>query len=153
MNRALASLLAGVIFGLGLSLSQMIDPARVRGFLDLSGAWDPTLALVMIGALAVNLLATRIVLRRSQPLLDQRFHLPERQGLDWQLLSGAALFGVGWGIAGYCPGPALTSLSFANSSILTLVIAYLVGTGLTQWLLKQNRRRCENVDGGKPLRH
>ncbi|MEH6626010.1 MAG: DUF6691 family protein [Motiliproteus sp.] len=135
MKKQIAALTAGILFGLGLSLAQMIDPARVLGFLNLAGAWDPTLALVMVGALLVNIPATRIILKQPQPLFDGHFHLPKKQGFDWQLLAGAALFGIGWGLAGYCPGPALTSLSFADGAVVVLVISYLIGSAITRWLL------------------
>ncbi len=130
-----AALAAGVLFGLGVSLAQMIDPVRVLGFLNLAGAWDPTLAMVMMGALLVNIPATRIILQQPQPLLDRHFHLPQKQGLDWPLVLGAALFGIGWGLAGYCPGPAITSLSFADGGVVVLVVSYLMGAAISRWLI------------------
>lgn len=137
MNKPIAALFAGLLFGLGVSVSQMIDPARVLGFLNLNGAWDPTLALVMVAALAVNIPATRLILKQPRPLFDGHFHLPGRQGFDIKLLLGAGIFGVGWGLAGYCPGPAITSLSFADSSIIALVVSYVVGTVMTRWLVSE----------------
>lgn len=109
-----AALAAGLIFGLGLILSQMVSPMKVLAFLDITaawvGAWDPSLAFVMGGALLVTMLGFRLVLRRPAPLLDSSFRLPAATSLDTSLIGGAALFGIGWGIAGFCPGPALTAL-------------------------------------------
>lgn len=108
----LAAALAGALFGVGLAIGQMVDPTKVLAFLDPIGGWDPSLALVMGGGVGVTLLSFRWVLRRKSPLLDTRFHLPGRSGVDAPLLGGAVLFGLGWGLAGYCPGPALTALAF-----------------------------------------
>lgn len=105
------SLLAGVLFGFGLALSQMTNPAKIIGFLDFSGHWDPTLALVLAGAVLVTLVSFRFILRRSQPVLDTQFHLPTRQNLDARLIAGAAIFGVGWGLAGLCPGPGIAAIA------------------------------------------
>ncbi|WP_114394546.1 DUF6691 family protein [Oleisolibacter albus] len=130
MARLISSLLAGLLFGAGLALSGMIDPAKVLGFLDVAGDWDPSLAFVMGGALAVTLLGYRLVLRRPHPLFDAAFHLPSRRDIDARLLGGAALFGIGWGLAGYCPGPALASLGFGGRGVLTFVLAMLAGMAL-----------------------
>ena len=111
--RAFGSLLSGTIFGFGLALSGMMNPARVRGFLDLSGDWDPTLAFVMGGAMLVMAAAWLVQRRLARPAADRDFHLPETQTIDAPLLSGAVLFGVGWGLAGLCPGPAIASLGTA----------------------------------------
>jgi uncharacterized membrane protein YedE/YeeE len=121
------TLLAGAIFGAGLSLSGMIQPARVLGFLDFTGAWDPTLALVMFGAVTVHFVATRFVLRRGAPLMEERFHLPTRKDADPRLLFGSAIFGVGWGLAGYCPGPGLTAAAAGSFSAIVFVGAMLAG--------------------------
>lgn len=130
MARLISSVLAGLLFGAGLALSGMIDPAKVLGFLDVAGDWDPSLAFVMGGALAVTLLGYRLVLRRPHPLFDAAFHLPTRRDIDARLLGGAALFGIGWGLAGYCPGPALASLGFGGRGVLTFVLAMLAGMAL-----------------------
>ena len=127
MARSLASLLAGVIFGLGLTISGMVNPAKVIGFLDLAGDWDPTLALVMGGALAVALPGLALVRRRQRPLLDESFQVPSRKEIDPRLLGGAALFGVGWGLAGFCPGPALAALASGLAPVLIFVAAMIVG--------------------------
>jgi uncharacterized membrane protein YedE/YeeE len=121
------SLLAGVIFGAGLAISDMVNPARVLNFLDFAGHWDPTLIFVMAGGLAVTTLGYRLIFRRSAPLLDQKFHLPIRQQIDLPLIGGSALFGVGWGLAGICPGPAFADLVTLDPKILLFVAAMLVG--------------------------
>lgn len=125
--KSLVALLSGLVFGLGLSLSGMTDPARVQGFLDLAGLWDPTLGFVMAGGLLVNIPAYWLTRRRSQPVFERRFYLPTRQDLDARLLIGAAIFGIGWGLAGYCPGPALASLSNGLPIIIGFCIAMLAG--------------------------
>lgn len=122
---------SGILFGLGLALSQMIDPQRVLGFLDVAGDWDPTLAFVMGGAVLVTVVAFRFILKRPHPLFSERFYLPTRRDIDAPLLLGAAIFGIGWGIGGYCPGPALTSLVLGGLNPL-LFIAAMVAGSLTQ---------------------
>lgn len=133
--RLLAALAAGALFGFGLSVAQMIDPAKVLSFLDLFGTWDPSLAFVMGGGLAVNALLTPFILKRGKPLLAEYFQLPKKVQIDARIIIGGIVFGVGWGIAGYCPGPMITSLSFANSDILTVFAAFVVGTFGTRWFL------------------
>ena len=130
-----AALISGTIFGFGLALSQMINPAKVLGFLDVTGAWDPSLAFVMAGAVAVTLVSYRFILKRDLPVWGDRFFVPTGSDLDGRLLGGAALFGVGWGLVGYCPGPALASLVYALPQTVVFVIAMLVGAALTRaWL-------------------
>lgn len=131
--RALAAFLAGLIFGAGLALAQMIDPSKVLAFLDILGAWDPSLALVMGGAVVLAALGFRGILERPRPLLDTDFHLPSSTRIDRKLVQGALLFGIGWGAAGYCPGPAIASLGFANAEALWFVPAMLAGAGLQRW--------------------
>ena len=121
------SLLAGIIFGAGLTLSDMVNPARVLNFLDFAGSWDPTLMFVMAGGLAVTTLGYRLVFRRGAPVADPRFHLPIRQQIDLPLVSGSALFGVGWGLAGICPGPAFADLATLDPKVLLFVAAMLAG--------------------------
>ncbi len=118
---------SGLLFGLGLSVSAMVNPAKVIGFLDLAGNWDPSLALVMAGALAITLPSFQLILKRDRPLLESRFYLPTRTDVDRQLLGGALLFGLGWGLAGLCPGPALAALVTLNESIWLFVAAMLAG--------------------------
>jgi uncharacterized protein len=134
MNRApiaFVGLAAGLIFGVGLVVSGMTDPAKVRGFLDFTGSWDPTLAFVMAGAIAVHLPAYRLIRGRPAPVLAASFHLPTRQDIDAKLLVGAALFGVGWGLGGYCPGPAVASLALGGPAVTTFVAALLGASWLT----------------------
>jgi uncharacterized membrane protein YedE/YeeE len=117
----------GLLFGLGLAVSAMINPAKVIGFLDLAGSWDPSLALVMAGGLAVTIPAFRLVLKRDRPLLEARFFLPTRKDFDRRLIGGAILFGVGWGLAGLCPGPALTALVTLDGTIWLFAAAMVGG--------------------------
>jgi len=139
--QGLASLLAGAVFGVGLTVSQMIDPNKVLGFLDVTGPWDASLLLVLGGAVTLSTVLFRRVLRRARPVLDDHFHLPTTSVIDARLLTGAALFGVGWGMAGYCPGPALASLGFANPEALWLLPAMLVGVGLQRWLDQRQKSK------------
>jgi uncharacterized membrane protein YedE/YeeE len=128
----------GLIFGFGLLLSGMSDPAKVLNFLDLggiaSGRWDPSLAFVMAGAVAVTFVGFRLVLRRPRPLFAARFHLPTRRELDLRIVAGPAIFGVGWGLAGFCPGPALTALGFGTRAAFVFVAAMLAGMWLARVL-------------------
>lgn len=128
MKRALVAIVglaAGTLFGAGLVLSGMTDPAKVRGFLDFGGHWDPTLAFVMGGAIAVHLAAYRLIRGRRAPVLGTSFQIPTRKDIDAKLLGGAALFGLGWGLGGYCPGPAVTSLTTGAPSVVAFVAAML----------------------------
>jgi uncharacterized membrane protein YedE/YeeE len=125
--RTLASLLAGIVFGLGLVISGLANPAKVLNFLDIAGQWDPSLAFVMAGAVMVTAIGYRWVLARPGPAFDTRFHLPQANAIDGRLLAGAATFGVGWGLSGYCPGPAVTALALFNPSTLIFVAGMLLG--------------------------
>lgn len=129
-RRLLPPVVSGTLFGAGLTLSGMTDPARVRGFLDVFGAWDPTLAFVMAGAVAVMVLAWRLRARMSAPWFGDKFSLPDRADLDPRLIAGAALFGIGWGISGLCPGPAIASLALSPISVLPFVGGLLAGIAL-----------------------
>lgn len=121
------SLLVGVIFGAGLTLSDMVNPARVANFLDFAGSWDPTLIFVMVGGLAVTTLGYKFIFRRSSPVADEKFHLPTQRQIDLPLVGGAALFGVGWGLAGICPGPAIADLVTLEPKVLVFIAAMLAG--------------------------
>lgn len=123
----IAAGLAGLLFGIGLILSGMTQPAIVQAFLDVSGAWNPRLLFVMAGAVLTTMLGYRLVLRRPRPWLDRAFHLPTSKTIDPKLLSGAALFGIGWGVAGYCPGPALVSVSGMSPSVWLFVATMAFG--------------------------
>ena len=127
MLRQLSILLSGVLFGAGLTLGGMTDPARVRGFLDLFGNWDPTLAFVMGGAVLVMALAWLIQPRLAKPVFADSFSLPTRRDLTPKLIGGSALFGMGWGIAGLCPGPAIAALVIEPFSAAIFVITMLAG--------------------------
>jgi uncharacterized membrane protein YedE/YeeE len=130
MRQIVLALLAGTLFGAGLAVSGMADPVRVRGFLDLFGAWDPTLAFVMGGAILPMVIAWRVQARMATPMAAPGFSLPTRRDLDPRLIGGAALFGIGWGVAGLCPGPALAGLAIAPLPAAIFVAAMLVGMGL-----------------------
>jgi uncharacterized protein len=145
IQRSLWALLSGAVFAIGLVVSGMTQPAKVLAFLDIGGLargvsssaekglWDPSLAFVMGGALLVTLVAFWLTPRRAKPLADENFHLPTRQDIDAKLLMGAALFGVGWGLAGYCPGPALASLLSGSTDVLIFVLAMIGG----MWVAKR----------------
>ena len=126
MAKTASAFAVGLLFGLGLLVSGMADPAKVLAFLDVTGRWDPSLALVMAGAVAVSTTGYFLARRRGRPLLASRLEIPNRRNLDPRLIAGAAVFGIGWGLAGLCPGPALTLLTVAPAQAATFV-AMVVG--------------------------
>lgn len=128
--QAISAALAGLLFGIGLILSGMTDPARVRGFLDLAGAWNPSLLFVMGAALGVGLVAFAVAARRRSSLLGAPMQLPPPSPIDRRLVLGALTFGVGWGIAGFCPGPALASIASGSTDALLFTAAMLAGMAL-----------------------
>ena len=128
------SLLAGLVFGLGLIVSGMANPAKVLGFLDLGGAWDPSLALVMAGAVGVGTVAFAFTRRRTLSLLGDKMTLPTSRRIDRPLVVGSLLFGIGWGVAGFCPGPVLVGVGMGEVKALIFVAAMLAGMGLFEWL-------------------
>jgi hypothetical protein len=130
MKRWFAALLAGALFGAGLALSRMTDPNVVLGFLDVAGDFDPRLAFVLAGAVVTARVAFRLVLRRRRPLLAARFRLPLSRAIDRPLVIGALLFGIGWGLAGYCPGPALVGAAAGADSALIFTAAMLAGSAV-----------------------
>lgn len=132
MARTLASLGAGLLFGLGLAVSQMANPAKVLAFLDVAGAWDPSLALVMAGAVTVTWIGYRLSLGQAKPVLCESFRLPTTTAIDARLIIGAAIFGIGWGLAGLCPGPAVTSIAFLQTETLYFLPAMLAGLFLAR---------------------
>ena len=125
--KGLTALVCGLIFGVGLAMSGMTDTAKVIGFLDIYGQWVPDLGFVMGGAVLVTVVAFRLVLRRDNPLLADSFALPANTAIDGRLLGGAALFGIGWGLYGYCPGPAISALVYLNTDTVIFIAAMLVG--------------------------
>ena len=127
MPQLVVSCIAGLLFSIGLVISGMVDPRRVIGFLDFTGEWDPTLLFVLGGALAVTIPTFRVVLRQARPALAQKFSLPAKQNVDTTLLAGAAVFGIGWGLVGLCPGPALTLLGSGKLPAFAFVGAMTVG--------------------------
>ncbi len=131
MSQIISSLIVAAVFGFGLSLSQMTNPARVLGFLDVAGKWDATLLFVMAGALMVTASTFPLILRRSRPVLGGQFSMPNNTKIDPPLIFGAALFGVGWGLGGFCPGPALAGLASALPGVYIFVVAMIAG----QWLV------------------
>jgi uncharacterized membrane protein YedE/YeeE len=130
------SLASGILFGVGLIVSQMVNPAKVLNFLDIAGDWDPTLAFVMGGAVLVSALFFPVVLKRSHPLFSAQFYVPSRRDIDWRLVMGAALFGIGWGIAGLCPGPALTALASGLPQVIGFVAAMTAGALIYKWFFE-----------------
>jgi uncharacterized membrane protein YedE/YeeE len=128
--RLFAALLAGFLFGAGLAFADMTNPAKVQSFLDFLGSWDPSLALVMGAGLAVAAVGFAAARRRPAPLFAETFEIPTRRDLDAELLGGAALFGVGWGLAGFCPGPALAALLQGVGAVYAFVLAMLAGMAL-----------------------
>lgn len=126
MKISISCLLAGVLFGCGLTVSQMINPEKVISFLDISGNWDPSLAFVMGAALTITSIGYRTVLKRKIPLLVDKFQLPSRGDADAKLIFGASIFGIGWGIAGLCPGPAIASISFGGNNSIIFVVTMTI---------------------------
>jgi len=134
---ALSAWLSGLVFGLGLIVSRMANPAKVLGFLDLAGAWDPSLALVMGGAVTVGFFAFLIAKNRTRTFIGAEMKLPTTSSIDRRLLAGSALFGAGWGMAGFCPGPGLVALGMGEPKSIVFVSAMLVGMVIFSWLEKR----------------
>ena len=141
MPRMIVALVAGMLFGVGLAVSGMVNPAKVVGFLDVAGGeWDPTLIFVMGGALLVTVPAFRMILRRPRPILAAEFALPTKSALDGRLLGGAALFGVGWGLSGFCPGPAVVAMVTGLVAVFAFVGAMVVGMAIYAWIFERPHR-------------
>ncbi|MGY3033487.1 putative membrane protein YedE/YeeE [Bradyrhizobium sp. USDA 4354] len=138
---ALIQFAIGLIFGVGLLISGMSDPAKVLNFLDLAairaGSWDPSLMFVMLGAVATAFVGFRLVLKRQRPLLGDTFHVPARNDLDPRVIVGPAIFGVGWGLAGFCPGPAFVALGYGTSAAGLFVIAMMIGMAAARALAER----------------
>lgn len=127
MKTSLSALFCGILFGIGLSLSQMVNPEKVLNFLDVTGNWDPSLLFVMAGALPTVMLSYRKILKRPSPFLESNFHVPPKLSVDTRLVLGAALFGIGWGMSGYCPGPSVTGLGFLSFESVIMTLSILSG--------------------------
>jgi len=136
MRNTFIALIAGTLFGAGLAVSRMIDPAKVLGFLDVAGNWDASLALVMASALVVMSIAWRIAGASRAPLFAGSFATPTRRDIDVRLLGGAAIFGVGWGLVGLCPGPAISGLALGRLEVFWFVLAMLAGMAMHRYLLR-----------------
>ncbi len=139
----ISALIAGLLFGFGLLTSGMANPAKVQGFLDITGTWDPSLAFVMIGAIAVGSVAFAVALRRKQTLLGRPLVLPITNGITVRLVLGSAAFGVGWGLAGFCPGPALVALGAGYAKAWVFVAAMLAGMALFELIEQWRAERRE----------
>ena len=133
MKQAMVVFCSGVVFALGLGIAGMTQPGKITGFLDFAGSWDPSLLFVMIGAIAVYSIGYRLTVRRPKPLLSDAFHIPPAGTVDRPLVLGALLFGVGWGLAGFCPGPALTSIVSLQREPLVFASAMVGGMLLYEW--------------------
>ncbi len=127
MNLVVAAYLSALLFGLGLSVSGMTNPDKVIGFLDVTGAWDPSLMFVMLGAVAVHGATYRLITKRSSPLLTASFQIPSNRKIDRRLILGAVLFGLGWGLGGFCPGPAIVSAVSGAPSVLAFALSMTLG--------------------------
>ncbi|MEM9627844.1 MAG: YeeE/YedE family protein [Pseudomonadota bacterium] len=138
--RLISAYLIGLVFGAGIALSGMINPAKVLNFFDVAGSWDPSLIFVMGGALLVTFVGYRLVPGREQPLLARRFQVPTNSAIDARLVGGSALFGLGWGIAGFCPGGALPALGTGRSEVMMFVVALIAGMLLTRLAMKMSQR-------------
>jgi uncharacterized protein len=136
----LAAVAAGVVFGIGLVVSGMTNPAKVIGFLDIAGLWDPSLGFVMAGAIAVGVVAFGVARRRTRSLLGGAMQLPQRRDIDRRLVLGSAVFGIGWGLAGFCPGPAIASLGAGRLEAAIFVVAMLAGM-LVHFIAERVARR------------
>ena len=140
MKRLAVAYVCGLLFAVGLGISGMTHPSKVLGFLDFAGDWDPSLALVMGSGVLVNFVFFRMATRRGAPLLAPSFYLPTRTAVDASLLGGAALFGAGWGLGGFCPGPAIVSVVTGATPVVAFVVAMLGGMGVYDWMDTHARR-------------
>lgn len=141
MLRLLSAAAIGLVFGIGIVISGMANPAKVLNFFDIFGAWDPSLILVMGSALLVTFIGYRLVLRRPVPIFDTMFHLPTKNSLDLPLIGGSAIFGIGWGIAGFCPGGAIPALGSGQPTPFIFVAAMICGMLVARWLKAASVRR------------
>lgn len=147
MKRNLSALIAGLVFGFGLAVSHLVEPAKVLGFLDVTGRWDPSLLLVMAGAVVVTLIAYRLILRRAVPLFAPQFYLPTRTQIDQPLVLGSVIFGIGWGLAGYCPGPGIAALGLGTWEAPVFVAALAAGSISYKWFSERSQRTPSGASG------
>jgi uncharacterized membrane protein YedE/YeeE len=138
MGRNIAGLLAGLLMGAGLAVAQMINPQKVIAFLDLAGDWDPSLAVVLASALAVSFVGYRMTVGQRGPVFADTFQIPTRRDIDMKLVAGAALFGIGWGMGGYCPGPAISALSMGLWEPVIFVAAMLAGFAVYDFVARKS---------------
>ena len=143
----LYSFIAGLVFGIGLIVSEMFNPVKVLGFLDLAGSWDPSLALVMAGAIAVGVVAFAFARRRTTTFLGTAMHMPQARDIDRRLVLGSVVFGIGWGLAGFCPGPALVALGTGHVKAFIFVVAMIAGMAIYEFA---NRKRGQDMPGAHP---
>ena len=142
MKQTVAAFASGVLFAIGLAVAGMTQPSKVVGFLDFFGSWDPSLMMVMVGAIAVHFVLFRFILKRKSPILAQRFQVPTRRDLSPSLLGGAALFGIGWGLGGFCPGPGIASGATLGAEALTFIATMTAGMFLHQGVELLRSRRA-----------
>ncbi len=148
MMAHVVTFVSGLLFALGLGISQMTQPQKITNFLNFTGDWDPSLLLVMVGATGIYFITHQLILRRPVPVMGIRFQLPTRREIDRPLIMGAVLFGIGWGMVGFCPGPALASIVTGNESVLIFVLA--MGVGMYAFEVLDVRFSME-PDGGAGL--
>jgi uncharacterized membrane protein YedE/YeeE len=151
MYRNLSALAAGILFGLGLVISQMTNPDKVIGFLDLFGQWDPSLAFVMAGALIVTAIGYRLTTRQARPVFDDKFQIPTNKQIDKALILGSVLFGIGWGLVGLCPGPAVAALTIGGLPVIVFFIAMAAGIALYEIVNTHIPTPLDPKPGSKPV--
>jgi len=139
--RNLVTVFTGLVFGIGLIMSGMTNPAKVQNFLDLFGSWDPSLALVMGGAILITMPGFWLVQKRQTPLFEDSFLIPQKTNLDFNLLTGSAIFGIGWGLGGFCPGPVVVSISNGSAGTILFVITMLIGMVLAKLLILRLQKK------------
>jgi len=139
--RNLVTVFTGLVFGIGLIMSGMTNPAKVQNFLDLFGTWDPSLALVMGGAILITMPGFWLVQKRQTPLFEDSFLIPQKTNLDFNLLTGSAIFGIGWGLGGFCPGPVVVSISNGSTGTILFVITMLIGMVLAKLLILRLQKK------------
>lgn len=144
--RILIALISGTVFGIGLTIADMTNPTKVQNFLDIAGSWDPSLIFVMGGGVIVAFIGFRLIQRRQRPLLARQFYFPTAERIDGRLIGGAALFGIGWGLSGFCPGPAIAGLAWANPQVFIFVAAVAAGAMLVKWLSREDAEALSAVE-------